>query len=347
MTSRPQDPVAPVPYREQAVLLDGGEPGVKLAGTLTLPSSDARVPAVLLIPGSGPQDRDEHLCGHRPFLVLADHLTRSGIAVLRLDDRGVGGSTGDKDQCTHDELLLDVRGALDFLAAHPTVDARRVGLVGHSEGAVLAAAAAARYEHVAAAVLMAGPACPGAQTIHEQAALISRLSGATDEQVAHERRMNEAVFEVLGRPLVRDAARTALLPVIARYLADWPDQCIEGVELETGAEAMADVVLAPAFRSFLACDPACHLERVGCPVFALFAQLDVQVPPGIHVPPLRKALSAAGNADVTIEAFAGLNHLFQTAETGALAEYEAIEETIAPAVLDRISGWILSRLGGE
>lgn len=320
----------------------------RLAGTLTLPKEGQRTAAVLLIPGSGAHDRDEKLCGHRPFFVLADHLTRSGIAVLRLDDRGVGESTGDKDQCTHDELLQDVHLALDFLAAHKGVDASRLGLIGHSEGALLAAAAATSYEQLALIVLMGCPALPGEQTIHEQAALISRQAGATEAQVAHERRMNEEVFAVLNSTIGQEPARERILSVLASHLKSWPDNSVDDAAVATHIGVMADTVMAPAFRSFLQCEPASYFRSVRCPVLALFGELDIQVPPAIHRQVLWEALSAAGNPDVTLEECRGLNHLFQTATTGSIAEYEVIEETMAPSVLKRISDWIgLRTLEGD
>lgn len=342
MRLRPQDPEEPPPYTVEDVRLETEAGRVQLAGNFTCPQTSTRAPAILLIPGSGPQDRNEQLCGHRPFLVLADHLTRAGIAVLRLDDRGVGGSTGDKDQCTHENLLQDVRAALNHLAGHERVDAARLGLIGHSEGTVLAAAAAARHEDIAFVVFMAGVALPGAQTIHEQSALVSRLAGATNAQIAHERRMNEAVFEILMRPLPYGPARERILPILATCLATWPDRPDESRDVMADAGVMADVVLAPAFRSFLNCDPASHLREVRCPVLALFGELDVQAPPATHMPALMEALSMANNADVTAETWRGLNHLFQTATTGDISEYELIEETLAPALLERIATWVLS-----
>lgn len=343
MTFRPQEPAEPLRYTVEGVVLESEEGGVRLAGTFTRPQSARRTAAVLLIPGSGAHDRDEQLCQHRPFLVLADHLTCSGIAVLRLDDRGVGESTGDKDQCTHDDLLRDVHLALDFLAAHEYVDATRLGLIGHSEGAVLAAAAATRYKQIAFIVLMGCPTLPGEQTIHEQSALISRKSGANDAQVAHERRMNEEVFAVLKRPISHESARKQILSILASHLKPWPDQPVEDDDVATHINVMADTVLTPAFRPFLNCEPAFHFRRVRCPVLAIFGELDVQVPPAMHMQVLRETLSAAGNPDVTIEEFRGLNHLFQTATTGAISEYEVIEETMAPSVLERLSDWIRSR----
>jgi uncharacterized protein len=341
MTSRAQEPRAPFPYLVEEVRLTNQMAGVTLVGTLTRPIGPTRTAAVLLIPGSGAQDRDESLCGHRPFFVLADHLTRCGLVVLRLDDRGVGGSTGDKDECGHEELLTDVRTAMDFLACHETVDATRLGLVGHSEGACLASAAAGQFSDVAFVVLMACGAGRGEDGIHEQSVLIARAAGATEEQIAHERRMNERVFEILKGPLDSEAARSAIRPVFAEFLRTWPGgSSLSNAEIGGHVERMADTVLAGAFRFFLRCDFGPYLQCVRCPVLALYGELDLQVPPLSNIPRLREALALAGNAHVTVEEFPALNHLFQTAPTGALSEYEEIEETIAVAVLQRISTWI-------
>lgn len=340
-----QNPDEPSPYFVEEVLIRTDDGGVQLAGSLTRPRTASKSAAVLLIPGSGPQDRDELLCGHRPFLVLADHLTRSGIAVLRLDDRGVGGSTGNKNLCTHEDLLRDVRAALDFMAGHDALDPSRLGLVGHSEGAILAAAAAARQPDVSLIVLMACPSLPGEQSIHEQSARIARLAGASEAQIAHEHRMNDAVFRILRQPLLPAMTRDRITSVLAAHLSNWPGvPADDDVLLAENVNTMVDIVLAPAFRAFLTCDPAFHLRSVRCPVLALFGGLDVQVNPASHMPALSEALGAAGNPDVAIEEWPGLNHLFQTAGTGAISEYVAIEETIAPSVLARISEWICSRV---
>ena len=340
MKPRSQEPVGSLPYDSESVLLRT-EPGIELAGTITLPREASSAPAVLLVPGSGAQDRDEQLCGHKPFLVLADHLTRSGIVVLRLDDRGVGSSSGKKDQCTYDNLLIDIRAALDYLASRNEVDPSFIGILGHSEGGILAAAAA--YYHLASfSILLACPAALGEDTIHQQAALISELSGATTQQVSHERRMNEAVFAILRQPLSNDSIRADVQSVIATYLRTWPHEGDHDGSFEVHARDMAHAVLAPAFRAFLTCDPRTYLSGIDTPVLALFAELDVQVPPAIHMHLLRTALTSRGNSFVTVEEFAGLNHLFQTATTGSISDYESIEETISPRVLTRISDWVQS-----
>lgn len=341
---RSQDPIPPFPYAADAVRVENAVAGVGLAGTLFRPAGPGRSPAVFMLPGSGKQDRDVEVCGHRLFLVLADHLARSGLVVLRLDDRGVGVSGGDKDDCTHDDLLGDVSVALEFLSQHPSVDRDRIGLLGHSEGALLAAAAGGGRSRlpVAFLVLLACAAGSGEELIHEQAERISRAGGATEEEIAHERRMNEAVFAVLKGPRPREDARAAIAPLLTRALETWPGQPLAPELLAQTVAAMSQIVLAPAFRSLLTCDGAEYLRRVSCPTLALFGDLDLQVPSATHEPRLRAALAAAGNAGVTVHRFPQLNHLFQTAQTGALEEYESIDETMAPAVLDRIAAWIHS-----
>ena len=339
---RPQDPAPPYPYLVEEVTLTNEAAGVTLAGTLTRPAHGRPSPAVLLVPGSGAQDRDEWICGHRPFLVLADHLTRAGVAVLRLDDRGVGGSTGDKNDCTHDDLLGDVQVALDFLRGHAGVDRRRVGVIGHSEGASIAAAAAGRSpEAVAFVVLLACATGMGAEVLHEQSRALSREGGATEEQIAHERRMNDAVFAVLARGLDDEATRAALLPLFTEALRGWPGGALVD-DLEEHAATMADAVVPVAFRFFVGCDLGASLTGVRCPVLALYGERDLQVVPGTNLPRLRERLAAAGNTRVTAEELPSLNHLFQTAKTGALSEYDEIDETIAPQVLERVRAWILS-----
>lgn len=338
MRRRPQEPSVPYPYLVEEVRL-ATDTGVTLAGTLTRPSAGHAV-AVLLIPGSGALDRDECVSGHRPFLVMADFLTREGVAVLRLDDRGVGGSTGHKDDCSHEDLVADVHAAMAFLSGRGAVDGGRVGLIGHSEGAIIAAASAARCIDIAFVILLAYGVGTGEAIIHEQAALISRSEGATEEQVGHERRMNEAVFEVLRSDLTNDAARAAIRPILRRFLGSWPGWTLAPADIEAHASQMAARVVSRAFRSFLTSDSSDYLRQLRCPVLALYGARDLQVPSAVHRPRLEAILANAGHAALVSQELVGLNHLFQTAETGALDEYEVIDETIAPVVLERLAAWI-------
>lgn len=346
--ARPQEPVAPLPYRSIDVVVAGGSPGVNLGGTLCLPGTSCesvRVPAVLLVPGSGPQDRDETICGHKPFLVLSDHLVRRGIAVLRMDDRGVGASDGDKEDCTHIELLADLQASLAWLRDLEGIDPKRVGLVGHSEGASLAAAVAGRDANLSFVVLMACASGRGDEVIHIQSELIARSAGASDAQIAHERRMNQALFAALSTPSSRDQVEAVIRPILFEHLRTWPaaPEASEA-ELAASADAICDVVLSRSFRSFIRCELGHYLTRLTCPVLALFGGRDLQVPPPVHRPRMEAALRSAGNEAVTVVEFPELNHLFQTCEYGGIDEYEKLEETIAPEVLECIGSWVVERL---
>ena len=306
-------------------------PGVTLSGTLTLPKAVVRAPAVLLISGSGPQDRDELVFGHRPFLVLADHLTRQGVAVLRMDDRGIGKSTGQFATATSEDFADDAAAGVSFLQKHARINPARIGLVGHSEGGLVAPLVATRAPGVAYLVLLAAPGVDGAAILIEQSARIGRAAGMSEEAITQNQGMQRKIFEIVRT----EPDQAARLEKIKATLAGLP---------AGAAESQARQASLPWFRFFLAHDPAAVLEKVKQPVLALTGSLDLQVPPTQNMPPIKAALERGGNRDVTIDTPEGLNHLFQTAKTGALTEYSAIEETFAPAALERISTWIASRV---
>jgi pimeloyl-ACP methyl ester carboxylesterase len=344
---RPQEPKPPFPYLEEEVRFASGD--VTLAGTLTLPEGDARVPAVLLVTGSGPQDRNEELLGHKPFLLLADRLTRAGFAVLRVDDRGVGGSSGSDGEATFEDLAADVGAGLDLLAAHPRVDAAAMGLLGHSQGGYLAPYVAAQRDDVAFAILMAGPAVDGfavlevqnelliERTLEGQGAPQDVIDAAVADQLAFLRQLRPllAAEDLAGaRDLVRDriVAENDRLPEAQRQPAEAIEQIVA---------LQQDATTAPSFRAFLAFDPRPYLERLDAPTLALFGSLDFQVDAAQSEGPMREAL--AGNPDATVVVFEGLNHLMQPATTGLVDEYGAISTTIDEVVLETIVDWATAR----
>lgn len=330
--NRPQTPIPPFPYRSEEVGYDNPQqPGVHLAGTLTLPPGPGPFPAVLLITGSGAQDRDETLFEHKPFLVLADFLTRRGIAVLRVDDRGVGGSTGATPQDTTADFATDVEAGVAWLKAHRAIDARRVGLLGHSEGATIAPLVASRDPAIAFVVLLAGAGVPGADVIVEQVRAIARAAGAPDAAAEQSAATQRGLLDlVLKNP---DNA-TAQAEINAYFAARG---------LPAPAESTVAQLLSPWYRHFIAHDPRPALRALKVPVLALLGRKDIQVTAAQNLPALRDALRDNGAA--TVEEMPGLNHLFQTATTGAVDEYTTIPETIAPAVLHRIGEWILAHAG--
>ena len=328
---RPQDPVKPYPYREEDVVYENKTQNVELAATLTIPQGKGPFPAVVLITGSGPQDRNEALLGHRPFLVLADYLTRKGIIVLRADDRGVGKSTGDFNLATTADFATDTEAGIAFLKARPEVDPHKIGLIGHSEGGVIAPMIAARNKDVAFIVMMAGTGVPGDAIIAEQTQLIAEANGTPHEAAEKEGRTQA---EILA--LVKSENDPVALDKKLR-------EKLTGQLSEPQIGAAIQRMNTPWMHYFIAYDPAPALAKVSCPVLALNGEKDLQVPPKQNLPVIRKALESGGNKHFEIVEFPGLNHLFQTATTGSPAEYVQISETIAPVVLEKIASWIVKQ----
>lgn len=343
---KPQEPQPPLPYESVDVRFRNAGANIELAGTLTLPRGAARVAAVVLISGSGAQDRDESLLGHKPFLVLADHLTRNGIAVLRYDDRGAGQSGGSFAMATSLDFMTDALAAVTYLASRQEIDAAKIGLIGHSEGGMVAPLAATRSDDVAFIVLLAGTGVAGEEILYAQGEQIARASGAPEsairKNVEAQRLIFAAVKENSG-PGAADRVRGIMREQLASLTdAERAAMGLAG-DMDAIIQAQTAQVTSPWFRWFLTHDPAPVLEQVDVPVLALNGELDLQVPPDQNLPAIEAALRRGGNDDFTVRRLPGLNHLFQSATTGAPAEYAQIEETFSPAALDLISAWINAR----
>jgi hypothetical protein len=327
-----QNPVKPYPYHEEEVSYENNLQNVTLAATLTIPQGKGPFAAVLLITGSGPQDRDESLLGHKPFLVLSDYLTRHGIAVLRADDRGTAKSTGVFATATTADFATDTEAGIAYLKTRKEVDLHKIGLIGHSEGAVIAPMIAARNTDVAFIVMMAGTGVPGDQILVAQGEAIQIANGQTppDEAAKHAAREREMLT------LVETEKDDAVLETkLKEKMAGEVPEAQMGMQIKQ--------ITSPWFRYFLTYDPAIALRKVKCPVLVLNGSLDKQVLPSQNLPPIRKALAESGNQHVEVEELPGLNHLFQTAKTGSPSEYAQIEETISPIALDKIATWILKQ----
>ena len=341
---RPQTPKPPFPYRAEEVAYDNTAAKVRLAGTLLIPEGAGPFPAALLITGSGPQDRDETLLGHKPFLVLADALARRGIAVLRVDDRGVGASTGKFETATSEDFAGDAAAGVAYLQGRKEIDAHHIGLIGHSEGGLIGPMVAARSKAVAFVVMLAGPGLPGADILVAQGDLIARAMGKTDEAaLARNRDDQRRLFDLVKRekdPAVLENKARALIEASIARASDAERQQLG--DPAQAASAQLAQLLTPWFRYFIAYDPRPTLAKVRCPVLALNGEKDLQVPPKDNLPAVARALAAGGNRDVTTREMPGLNHLFQTARTGAPSEYAGIDETMSPAVLAIIGDWILA-----
>lgn len=331
---RPQTPTPPHPYDILEVVYVNPFGPAKLAGTLTVPKEPLPCPAVLLISGGGAQDRDNTILGHRPFLVIADHLTRRGIAVLRVDDRGVGDSTGDRYRATSADYAEDALAGVAFLKSLAEIDSRRIGLVGHSEGGIIASLAAAQSKDVAFIVLLAAPELPGERYLDQYDESMGRSLGLPAETIARTRELHRRIYAVLKAEPDRDRAEQRLRALFGKFHPGMPEERLR-VSLSR--------YLRPWFRFMLSHDPSDTLARLHCPVLALFGEKDVQVPPEGNADAVRRALVAGGNAASRVEVRPNLNHFFQNATTGAPSEYGEIEQTIDPSVLDIIATWIQRR----
>jgi pimeloyl-ACP methyl ester carboxylesterase len=330
---RPQTPVRPFPYVEEEVTFGGGAEGIVLAGTLTLPKGEGPFPAALLVAGSGPQDRDESLANHRPFLLIADALTRKDIAVLRYDKRGVGKSTGNPDTATTMDLAADAQAGLAFLKSRKEIDRAKIGLIGHSEGAMIAPYLAARSKDVKWLVLLAAPATTGEKTLLNQSELIGRAGGLSDEQLEPSLGFDRAAYALVRKEKDPNALAEKLVALVKE---SGLDAALPPAALETQLRMLA----SPWFRFFLDYDPLPNLKAVNCPVLALYGQKDLQVPPKANLPLLQKALQDSMNTQAETRQLPELNHLFQHAYSGTPAEYAAIEETLSPEALALIVDWV-------
>jgi pimeloyl-ACP methyl ester carboxylesterase len=333
-TARPQEPKRPLPYEELDVSVENRAAAITLACTLTEPRGKGPFGAVVLATGSGPQNRDEALMGHRPFLVLSDEITRKGVAVLRCDDRGVGKSTGTFAKATTFDFADDTLAEVRALQSRSEIDRAHVGVAGHSEGATVAAITAAKSKDVAFIVLLAGPALPGDQVSNLQRAWFERAAGETAQTIAATKAKWDAAYAVI-KAEPDDAAATKKLRALYDGLSASDREQLGG---PAGFDAMARELLSPWWRAFIALDPRTFLAQATVPVLALNGQLDIQVEPNANLPEIKKAL--AYDHDATVREMPGLNHLFQTARTGAMSEYGEIDETISPAVLTLVSDWI-------
>lgn len=322
---------SPPPYRSQEVAFANEAAGVKLAGTFSVPQGRGPFPAVVLVHGSGAINRDEDIFGHKIFLVLADYLNRHGIAVLRYDKRGVGQSTGALRDATMTDLTADAEAALRFLRSRPEVDSRHIGMIGHSEGGMIAPLIASRDPALGFVVMLAGPGIRGDRLLVEQLALLGRAQGQPEADVARDRLLHQEVFAAMLAAPTLEAGNAK-----ARAIVEAAER--RGEQAPGRADLVVQQFGTPWFRAMLGYDPAPALKAVHQPVLALNGSLDLQVPASIDLPAIRSALSA--NPRAVVKEMPGLNHPFQNARTGAPAEYGEIEETMAPAVLDTVAEWI-------
>lgn len=345
---RAQEPLD-YPYKREVVNFLGGAPGVKITGELTSPTTGKIKQVVILVSGSGGQDRNSELgeaINHRPFLVLSDYLTRQGIAVLRCDDRGIGESTGDFNQATTADFAQDVSQAVTYLKSRPELKKAQVGIIGHSEGGIIAPMLAAERDDIDFLVLLGAPGIPSDTLMLTQSRLIQSSMGAPPVLIERNLKpVRKAYTFIKGHPaLSEDEITEGLIDIFKASITDLPAPLQTAIgDHEQFARQQVGGLGNIWFRYFLSIDPAPYLQSVTVPVLALNGELDLQVPATINLNGIAKHVGSNGNKEITIVPMPGLNHLFQTATTGSPNEYGQIEETFNPAALRIIADWIQKR----
>ena len=328
------------PYLEIDVTVHNQVDGVALAGTLTLPAVNGHYPAVLLIAGSGPHNRDEEILGHRPFFVLADYLTRRGMAVLRMDKRGCGGSEGTYVPFDIEGFVQDAQSGISFLKAHEQVDSARIGVIGHSQGGLIAPMLASQSNDVAFIVLIAAPGKWGPDFFRSQNIAMARAAGFGESEIERIRELYERLEPVWTKDTISSSEEQEgirILEELWRYV-DADSRKILG---NTDAAAFLSFMRLSNIRNFLQYDPAITLQVVNCPVLAINGDKDVQVPSLENLATIENALQVGGNEQYEIVELPGLNHLLQKCRTGLVSEYPRISECMSPVALEVISNWLI------
>jgi len=339
--NRPQEPKKPYPYKNEEVsFINKQANNIKLSGTLTLPK-DVKKPAVaVLISGSGPQNRDEEALGHKPFLVIADHLTKNGIAVLRYDDRGVAKSEGTQKNATSADFATDVQAAIDYLKTRTDINSKKIGLIGHSEGGFIAPMVASKSKDVAFIILLAGTGADGADVLRTQTVKSMELAKLSQEHIDFNDKMSKEIYDLVKKENDKEKLKSQITNYLNYIKKDAPKSITKELTNQV-IKAQVETITSPWMAYFIKTNPKQFLNKTNCPVLALNGSKDFQVLPKLNLNGIKKALKR--NKDVTIIELEGLNHLFQNCETGALDEYAKIEETFSPKALKIISDWINKR----
>lgn len=338
---RPQEPTKPYPYYSEDVVFENAKDKITLAGTLTLPQKEGNFPVVVLITGSGPQNRDEELFGHKPFLVLADYLTKNGIGVLRYDDRGVAESKGNFKSATTQDFATDVEAAIAYLKTRKEVNKKQIGLIGHSEGGVIAPIVAAKSKDVGFIVLLAGSGMPGGDLLLLQKKRIEKAMGASDETIALGQKMNKGAFDIITKTQDSTALKNELTAYFQQFIKENPTVKPQQMSSEAFISTMLKAFSGTWLEYFVRYNPFPILKNVKCPVLALNGNKDLQVPSKENLEAIKKGLEIGKNKHVTITELPNLNHLFQECKTGLDSEYGTIEQTFSPVALAEIGNWIL------
>ena len=335
--AKPQEPHPPFAYLSEDVEFNAKTDEVKLAGTLTLPKEGTNFPAVILISGSGAQDRNSELLGHKPFLVISDYLTKNGIAVLRVDDRGKGMSGGDYALSSMNDFKGDTEAATAFLRKRKDIDTAKIGLIGHSLGGVLAPMIASEDKNIAFIILLAGTGMRGDKLMLLQKKNIEEKMGMSNVVIENGQEDIGGAYKII-------LGAKSYSPKLEKKLKKHFEEKMGNQLSEDLIKAISHQLNYPWMFDFIRFDPATVLAKVNCPVLALNGSKDVQVPAKPNLQIIEESLKSNDNQDVTIIELEGLNHLFQECNTGLPQEYAVIEQTFSPDVLALMKDWIVEKM---
>ena len=339
---RPQTPIKPFPYNSEDITFENKEANITLAGTFTYPKEGSSFPVVVMVTGSGPQDRDETLFNHKPFLVIADFFARNGIAVLRYDDRGIGKSKGNFAKATSEDFASDALAAVEYLKSRTEINKKKIGIMGHSEGGLIAPMCAAKSKDVSFIVILAGPGVPGKDILLRQGYLIAKASGEKEDEIKKGLSFSKQLYDiVLASKDSTQAAEELELAIDEHISSLSPEERNKPDYKKENLQQAIKQISTPWFKFFMKYDPRKDLVKLKIPVLALNGGNDLQVDPKQNLPQIEKALKKAGNRKYKIVEIPGLNHLFQTIKKGTIDEYGEIEETLSPKVLEIAKDWIL------
>lgn len=329
--NRPQEPQPPFNYKVENVQFENKKAGIKLAGTLTTPNQKEKYPAVILVSGSGANDRNEELFNHKPFLVLADYLTKNGYAVLRYDKRGVAASEGDFSEATISDFTEDAEAALDFLRSQKNIDVSKMGILGHSEGGIVAQKIAAKNKNIAFIISMAGPGIDTDQLMLIQKSTIEKQMGVPEITL----KMNEKLFGSIYKILKKDISASEAENEIIELIGKNPMYKFAPKEQ---TKQLSDLAHSAWFREFISYEPYENLGKINSKVLVINGDKDVQVTATENIEGWKKGL--IHNKKASFKIYPNLNHLFQEAQTGMPNEYGKIETTIEPYVLEDMVNWL-------
>ncbi|GHM99048.1 alpha/beta hydrolase [Cytophagales bacterium WSM2-2] len=343
---KPQTPLPPFSYASEDIEYDNETKTIHYGATLTYPKTGGNFPAVILITGSGLQDRDETIGLHKPFAVIADHLTKNGFAVLRVDDRGKGKTTGDVKNATTADFANDLEVAIQQLKSRKEINSKKIGLIGHSEGGMIAPLVASRNKSVAFIVLLAGPGIPIPELLAEQSEAMMKIAGVNGEALSAYHDMYKKEIVAIPNATTKEAAVQSAVSIFRTWQKATPKEIVVKTTTVTDSTSTSAFInnlvnqfYSPWFRYFLLFDPQPILQKLTCPVLALNGEKDVQVLAKSNLAGIKSALQKS-KSTFEVRELPGLNHLFQTCSTCAPSEYFGLQETFSPTALDAITDWL-------